>query len=118
MRIRLLLALLLAALTSPLHAARPNIVMVLIHDMGRGDFSCFGNKQVETPNIDRMAKEGIRFTQFYVASPIFSPSRCGAQTSRISPCLASLHATGWSLSNRSGRHPGLDGPVPTHTRAG
>lgn len=56
---------------------KPNIVFVLIDDMGWGDFSCFGNQDARTPNIDQIASEGIRFTQFYVSSPICSPSRCG-----------------------------------------
>jgi uncharacterized sulfatase len=59
---------------------RPNIVMILIDDMGWGDFSCFGNKQAKTPNIDRLAAEGLRFEQFYTASPICSPSRVGLST--------------------------------------
>ncbi len=59
---------------------RPNIVMILIDDMGWGDFSCFGNKDARTPNIDRLAAEGLRFEQFYVASPICSPSRVGLST--------------------------------------
>lgn len=72
---------LLLALTAPLLAAeRPNVVVVLIDDMGWGDFSCFGNKEAQTPNIDRMAAEGIRFKQFYVNSPICSPSRCAITT--------------------------------------
>jgi len=59
---------------------RPNIVVVLIDDMGWGDFSCFGNKDARTPNIDRLAAEGLRFSQFYVNSPICSPSRCALVT--------------------------------------
>jgi arylsulfatase A-like enzyme len=59
---------------------KPNIVMILIDDMGWGDFSCFGNKDAKTPNIDRLAEEGIRFHQFYVSSPICSPSRCALMT--------------------------------------
>ena len=54
-------------------ATRPNLVLVFIDDMGWGDFSCFGNYEVETQNIDRLAGEGIRFEQFYVNSPICSP---------------------------------------------
>jgi arylsulfatase A-like enzyme len=61
-------------------AEKPNIVMVFIDDMGWGDFSCFGNKEAKTPNVDRMAAEGIRFTQFYVNSPVCSPSRCALTT--------------------------------------
>ncbi len=58
----------------------PNIVMVFIDDMGWGDFSCFGNRDAKTENIDRLAAEGIRFEQFYVNSPICSPSRTALST--------------------------------------
>ncbi|MEK6261849.1 MAG: sulfatase-like hydrolase/transferase [Planctomycetota bacterium] len=60
--------------------AHPNIVMVFIDDMGWGDFSCFGNRDAKTPNVDRLAAEGIRFSQFYVNAPICSPSRCALTT--------------------------------------
>lgn len=60
--------------------SKPNIVVVFIDDMGWGDLSCFGNKAVETENIDRLAAEGIRFEQFYVNSPICSPSRVAIST--------------------------------------
>jgi uncharacterized sulfatase len=60
--------------------ARPNIVVVFIDDMGWGDFSCFGNRAVTTTNIDRLASEGLRFQQFYVNSPICSPSRVALST--------------------------------------
>jgi arylsulfatase A-like enzyme len=59
---------------------RPNVIIVLADDLGWGDLSCYGGKLAETPHLDRMAKEGIRFTQGYVASPICSPSRCGIIT--------------------------------------
>ncbi len=59
---------------------RPNIILVFIDDMGWGDFSCFGNTEAETPNIDRLAAEGIAFEQFYVNSPICSPSRVAIST--------------------------------------
>tara|TARA_R110002073_G_scaffold36582_19_gene106573 strand:- start:11935 stop:13353 length:1419 start_codon:yes stop_codon:yes gene_type:complete len=61
-------------------AERPNIILVFIDDMGWGDFSCFGNEDAETPNIDRLAAEGVRFEQFYVNSPICSPSRVAIST--------------------------------------
>lgn len=61
-------------------ATRPNIVMVFIDDMGWGDFSCFGNRDARTPNVDRLASQGIRFSQFYVNSPICSASRCALTT--------------------------------------
>lgn len=58
----------------------PNIVLVFIDDMGWGDFSCFGNTDAKTPQIDAMASEGVRFEQFYVNSPICSPSRTAIST--------------------------------------
>jgi uncharacterized sulfatase len=78
---RLLLLLFCSALSvGAAETLRPNIVFVLIDDMGWGDFSCFGNTEAKTPNIDRMAAEGLRFSQFYVNSPICSPSRCAFVT--------------------------------------
>lgn len=71
------------AVLAPLGAAverRPNIVVVFIDDMGWGDFSCFGNPDAKTPNVDRLAAEGIRYSQFYVNSPICSPSRTALTT--------------------------------------
>ncbi len=76
-----LLLTLLALLSLPLAAAeRPNFILILIDDMGWGDLSCFGNRDAKTPNIDRLAAEGIRFGQFYVNSPLCSPSRCALTT--------------------------------------
>jgi arylsulfatase A-like enzyme len=74
---------LLGLLLSSFSAAgekRPNIILVFIDDMGWADFSCFGNKDAKTPNIDQLANEGIRFKQFYVNSPICSPSRVAIST--------------------------------------
>ena len=59
---------------------RPNIILVFVDDMGWGDFSCFGNTEARTPHIDSLASEGIRFEQFYVNSPICSPSRTAIST--------------------------------------
>jgi uncharacterized sulfatase len=71
----MLLAFLAGLYLSPsAFSAQPNFIMVFIDDMGWGDFSCFGNRDAKTPNVDRMAAEGIRFSQFYVNSPICSPS--------------------------------------------
>lgn len=59
---------------------KPNILFVFIDDMGYGDLQCFGNNESETPNINRLASEGIRFNQFYVNAPICSPSRTAVTT--------------------------------------
>ena len=61
-------------------AKNPNYILVFIDDMGWGDFSCFGNEHAKTPNIDKLAYNGIRFEQFYVNSPICSPSRTAIST--------------------------------------
>ena len=63
-----------------LKTAQPNIITVFIDDMGYTDLSCFGGKRTETENIDRLAREGIKFTNFYVNSPICSPSRTALTT--------------------------------------
>jgi uncharacterized sulfatase len=73
----------------------PNILFVLIDDMGYRDLGCFGGTRAKTPAIDRLASEGMRFERFYVASPICSPSRCAFLTGqypgrwRITSFLAS-----------------------------
>ncbi len=59
---------------------QPNIIMIYVDDSGYGDFSCYGGKLAETPNIDRIAQEGIRFTQYYSAAPVSSPSRAALTT--------------------------------------
>ncbi|WP_404309227.1 sulfatase family protein [Neorhodopirellula lusitana] len=73
----------LSGLHAPLlHAAtnRPNFVIIFTDDQGYADLSCFGGKQVFTPNIDQMAKEGVRLTSFYVAAPLCTPSRAALMT--------------------------------------
>ncbi|MCB1226566.1 MAG: sulfatase-like hydrolase/transferase, partial [Verrucomicrobiales bacterium] len=81
MRVRLLFCCWLVSASAAFGAAgKPNFVLVFIDDMGWGDFSCFGNPEAQTPNIDRMAAEGLRFEQFYVNSPICSPSRTAIST--------------------------------------
>jgi arylsulfatase A-like enzyme len=67
-------------MAAPVPAVKPNIVVIVTDDMGWGDLGSFGNKEMATPNIDRLCQQGTRFTQFYVASPICSPSRVGFTT--------------------------------------
>jgi arylsulfatase A-like enzyme len=77
-----LLALLLAALPVPA-AERPNVVFVLADDLGPGDVGCYGGTIAPTPRVDRLAGDGVKFTQFYVASPVCSPSRCALITGQF-----------------------------------
>jgi hypothetical protein len=64
------------------HAAVPNFVVINADDLGYGDLGCYGSKVIATPRIDQMAREGVRFTDFYVASPFCSPSRAALLTGR------------------------------------
>jgi arylsulfatase A-like enzyme len=57
-------------------APRPNVVFILADDLGYGDLGCYGQKHIATPNIDKLATEGMRFTQFYAGNAVCAPSRC------------------------------------------
>lgn len=72
-------------------AKSPNIIFIFIDDMGYADLSSYGNEKLETPNIDRLADEGIKFTNFYVASPICSPSRVAVTTGQY-PARWRIHS--------------------------
>lgn len=63
--------------------ALPNIIFIFADDLGYGDLACFGAIDIATPNIDRIAAEGIKFTSFLSASPVCSPSRAGLLTGRM-----------------------------------
>ena len=78
-----LAALCLLAFLSPSYALateRPNIIVILADDLGYADIGSFGAKDYETPELDRMAKEGRRFTDFYVGGPACTPSRAALMT--------------------------------------
>jgi arylsulfatase A len=59
---------------------KPNIIFILADDLGYGDVGCYGQQKIATPNIDRLAKQGIRFTQFYAGTAVCSPSRASLMT--------------------------------------
>ncbi len=68
------------AVSSAQGADRPNIVFILADDLGWGDLGCYGQKKIKTPNLDQLAKDGIRFTQAYAGSTVCAPSRCALMT--------------------------------------
>lgn len=63
-------------------ASPPNFIVIFTDDLGYGDLSCFGHPTINTPHLDRMAYEGQKWTQFYVADPVCTPSRAGLMTGR------------------------------------
>src|SRR6266849_10686582 len=68
------------ALSAQTTASKPNIIFILADDLGYGDLGCYGQKRIQTPHLDRLAKEGMRFTQFYAGSTVCAPSRCTLMT--------------------------------------
>src|SRR5881392_2675337 len=59
---------------------KPNILFILADDLGYGDLGCYGQTRIKTPNIDKLAAEGIRFTDFYAGRTVCAPSRCALMT--------------------------------------
>src|SRR5437660_5482376 len=59
---------------------KPNVIFILADDLGYGDLGCYGQKQIQTPNIDRLVTEGMRFSQCYAGSTVCAPSRCALMT--------------------------------------
>lgn len=97
---RLSLATLLLAPPAALHAAehRPNIVLILADDLGWSDLGCYGADLHETPNLDRLARQGVRFTDAYAMS-VCTPSRAALLTGKHA---ARLHMTIWSEGSKGG----------------
>lgn len=78
-----LAALLIAVSTSEVCAAsKPNLVFILADDLGYGDLGCFGQTKIQTPNIDRLAADGMKFTHFYSGASVCAPSRCVLMTGK------------------------------------
>ncbi|MFB3904524.1 MAG: arylsulfatase [Acidobacteriota bacterium] len=85
----------------------PNLVFILADDLGYGDIACFGQEKIETPNIDKLAASGMRFTRHYSGSPVCAPSRCVLMTG-----LHSGHT--WVRNNREVQPEGQE-PLPAGT---
>lgn len=86
-----------AAAVLPAQARKPNVLLILADDLGYGNLGCYGQRQIETPHLDRMAREGIRFTDAYAGSTVCAPSRC---------CLMTGYHTGHART-RGNKYPDL-----------
>jgi arylsulfatase A len=86
---------------------RPNIVFIIADDLGYGDLGCYGQQKIKTPNIDRLASRGIRFTNFYCGSPVCAPSR--------SVLMTGLHSGHGPIRDNKELKPEGQQPLPTGT---
>ena len=93
----------------------PNIVMFLVDDLGWGDLGCYGNTFHETPNIDKLAHDGMKFTRAYAGAPVCSPSRAAIMTGQFP---ARLHLTQWIPGNKYPNKKLIEAPTLTHLPAG
>lgn len=98
-------------LEAPRPQKRPNIVFFLVDDLGWGDLGCYADTFHETPNIDRLCAEGLKFTNAYAAAPVCSPSRAAIQTGKAP---ARLHLTQWIPGNIYPHKKLLEAPTPDH----
>jgi arylsulfatase A len=88
----------------PAAAKQPNIVVILADDLGYGDLGCYGHPTIRTPHLDRMAAEGMRFTDFYSAAEVCTPSRAALLTGRYPVRSGMAHDRFRVLRNRSTGH--------------
>ena len=115
------LLLLISGAQNAAHASegndRPNILFILADDLGWGDLRCYGNPRISTPNLDRLARSGTLFTQFYVNGSVCSPSRAALMTGQF-PARSRIHTaiTGSPKTNEArGVANFLDPQLPTVT---
>lgn len=97
--------LILGWMSLPVRAAAPppNLVVILADDLGYGDLGCYGQSVIHTPRLDRMASEGMRFTQFYAGSTVCAPSRCVLMTGKhLGHCRVRGNGAGPEQSLRTG----------------
>ena len=103
------LAMLLLAIASPaVLAERPNIILVLADDLGLYELGCYGQEKIRTPNIDRLAREGMRFDRFYSASTVCAPARASLMTglhTGHSPIRGNKEGGGWGPEEPEGQNP-------------
>ena len=82
-----------------------NVVVILVDDLGWTDLSCYGSTYYETPNIDRLARDGIRFTNSYASSAVCSPTRAAVLTGRYPARLGITDWIDWRFDPKTGKDP-------------
>ncbi|MEK7706970.1 MAG: sulfatase, partial [Verrucomicrobiota bacterium] len=96
-QLRVLCALFAAAAFSALAAGEktgPSVLFILADDLGYGDLGCYGARDIQTPNLDRLAQQGVRLTDFYANGPVCTPTRCGLMTGRYQQRIGGLE---WAI---------------------
>lgn len=101
----------------------PNIIFILADDLGYGELGCFGQEKIKTPNIDGLASEGMKFTQFYSGAPVCAPARCILLTGKHSGNAFIRGNNEWAERGdvwnfeKASKDPGLEGqyPIPPET---
>ncbi|MEA2735341.1 MAG: hypothetical protein QOE14_1792 [Humisphaera sp.] len=94
-------------------SARPNLVIIMTDDQARWALGCYGNRECQTPNMDRLARDGARFTNAFVVTPVCSPSRASFFTGKYG---TQLGITDWIMKNESAAGVGLSADVPNWPR--
>ena len=98
-------------------AATPNIIFMLADDLGYGELGCYGQEKIRTPNIDKLAAQGMKFTEHYSGSPVCAPSRCVLLTGKHTGHAYIRDNSEWSERGEVWRNPNLEGqrPLPLNT---
>ncbi len=89
-------------------SSKPNIILILADDLGYGDLGCYGQQKIATPNLDKLAKSGMRFTQFYAGATVCAPSRAALMTG--------LHTGHTAVRGNKGMKPEGQFPLPDSTQ--
>jgi len=107
---------LLPYMSSQAESQKPNFIFIFADDLGWGDLGCYGNRQIKTPNIDMLAREGMLFTQGYVAAPVCSPSRAACLTGSFPARTRIYGHLQSSINEVRGMPDSLDPALPTLPR--
>lgn len=120
MRNSILTALFASTAITNIHAAsdKPNVIYIIMDDLGYGELGCYGQQKIETPNIDRLRDDGMKFTNHYSGSPVSGPARCVLMTGMHSGHAQIRHnnemGSRGAVNNHDSMyvHPGLEGQAP------